>query len=252
MKIFDSHFHIIDKKYPLIQSKGYIPPTFTISDYLTRTENLNIRGGAIVSGSFQGFDQEYLISALNVLGENFVGVTQITMSTRDEEILRLNDAGVRAVRFNIERGGSEKIENLENLALRVFELCGWHVELYINSSKLDKIFNTISDLPSVSIDHLGLSKSGFNTLLKLVEKGVKVKATGFGRVDFYIESALKEIVSVNPDALMFGTDLPSTRAPRPFRYEDIDLIQDTFDENICKKIFYENAFSFYRLNNLNL
>ncbi len=252
MKIFDSHFHIIDKKYPLIPSKGYIPDEFKISDYLTKTKNLNITGGAIVSGSFQGFDQEYLISALNILGENFAGVTQIPMSTRDEEILRLNDAGVRAVRFNIEAGGSEKIENLEKLALRVYELCGWHVELYINSSNLDEIFNTISNLPSVSLDHLGISKSGFQTLLKLVEKGVKVKATGFGRVDFDIESALKEIVSVNPDSLMFGTDLPSTRAPKPFRYEDIDLIQDTFDENTCKKILYENAFSFYRLKKLNL
>ncbi len=118
--------------------------------------------------------------------------------------------------------------------------------------KLDEIFNTISNLPSVSLDHLGISKSGFQTLLKLVEKGVKVKATGFGRVDFDIESALKDIVSVNPDALMFGTDLPSTRAPKPFRYEDIDLIQDTFDENTCKKILYENAISFYRLKKLNL
>jgi len=117
MKIFDSHFHIIDKKYPLIPSKGYIPDEFKISDYLTKTKNFNITGGAIVSGSFQGFDQEYLISALNMLGENYVGVTQIPMSTRDEEILRLNDAGVRTVRFNIEAGGSEKIENLEKLAL---------------------------------------------------------------------------------------------------------------------------------------
>ena len=245
MQIFDSHFHIIDKNYPLIPGKGYIPPTFTTSDYLTRTRDLNICGGTVVSGSFQGFDQEYLVSALSALGENFVGVTQIPLNTSGDEIYRLNEAGVRAVRFNIERGGSETIENLEKLALKVYELCSWHVELYIDSSKLSNYFGLISDLPSVSIDHLGLSKSGFNTLLNLVEKGVKVKATGFGRMDFDIKSAMKEIVSVNQDALMFGTDLPSTRAPRPFRNDDIDFIRETFNEEVCGKIFYENAKSFY-------
>ena len=38
-------------------------------------------------------------------------------------------------------------------------------------------------LPAVSIDHLGLSKAGFPTLLRLAEKDVRVKAAGFGRVD---------------------------------------------------------------------
>jgi len=235
IRIFDAHFHIIDNNYPLIPSKGYIPCEFTTSDYISKTENLNITGGAVVSGSFQGFDQDYLISALNKLGENFVGVTQIPLCTSDEEIFKLNGAGVRAVRFNIEGGGSEKLENLEKLALKVFELCGWHAELYIDSSKLDDLFETISNLPSVSIDHLGLSKSGFATLLKLVEKGVKVKATGFGRVDYEVKPALSEIASVNPEALMFGTDLPSTRAKRPFKKEDINLIKETFDELTCKK-----------------
>ena len=246
-KIFDAHFHIIEEGFPLVPSRGFIPDEFTVSDYLERTRDLNISGGAVVSGSFQGFDQTYLTSVLNKLGQNFVGVTQIPNSSSDEEIYNLNKAGVRAVRFNIEGGGSEKLDNLQSLAVRVYDLVGWHVELYINSLKLEGLFQVISDLPSVSIDHLGLSYPGFNTLLKLVEKGVKVKATGFGRLDFDVKTALKEIVFVDPNALIFGTDLPSTRAKRPFKKEDIDLIKVTFDEEICNKIFYENAAFQYRL-----
>ena len=34
-------------------------------------------GGAVVSGSFQGFDQSYLLDALDQLGPSFVGVTQL-------------------------------------------------------------------------------------------------------------------------------------------------------------------------------
>ena len=62
-----------------------------------------------------------------------------------------------------------------------------------------------------------------------------------------MESKLNEIVSVNQDALMFGTDLPSTRAPRPFIKEDIQLIRETFSDEICEKIFYGNAASFYKI-----
>lgn len=248
-KIFDSHFHIIDGDFPLIPSRGFIPGEFKVSDYREKTEGLNIAGGAVVSGSFQGFDQGYLISALEKLGGGFVGVTQIPGSTGDEEILRLNESGVRAVRFNVERGGSEKLGNLENLAHRVYELAGWHTELYIDSSGLKGIYSLLTELPAVSIDHLGLSKSGFDVLLKLVESGVKVKATGFGRVDFDVKTALREIASANSDALMFGTDLPSTRAKRPFRIGDVHLVRETFDEHICNKIFYENAVGFYNCSN---
>ena len=77
----------------------------------------------------------------------------------------------------------------------------------------------------MSVDHLGLSKEGLPNLLELVENGVRVKATGFGRIDFDPIYAMKEIYAINPDALMFGTDLPSTRAKRPFEFSDIDLIK---------------------------
>ena len=36
---------------------------------------------------------------------------------------------------------------------------------------------------------------------------------------------------------MFGTDLPSTRAKRPFSEQDIELIQKHFDEETQEKIF---------------
>ena len=75
-------------------------------------------GGAVVSGSFQGFDQSYLLDALDQLGPSFVGVTQLPPSVTDEEVLALDAAGVRAVRFTLARGGSLDVE----LALRVYEL----------------------------------------------------------------------------------------------------------------------------------
>ena len=221
MRIFDAHFHIIDFDFPIIENQGYMPPSYVVEDYQDGTADLSVVGGAIVSGSFQGFDQQYLLKALKQLGPTFCGVTQLPFTVTDEEILHLHHNGVKAIRFNVKRGGSEHLSKFDYFARRVYELAGWHSELYIDAKEIPEITSTIEKLPAISIDHLGLSEEGLPHLLKLVEKGVRVKATGFGRVDLNIENALTAIYSINPDALMFGTDLPSTRAKRPFEFNDV-------------------------------
>ena len=245
-KYFDCHFHIIDKNFPVVANQGFMPDAFTSEDYLTRVKDIDLCGGAVVSGSFQEMDQSYLLHALKVLGPTFVGVTQVPQTISDAELQGLNDAGVRAVRFNVKRGGSEDIKHLESFARRVHKLVGWHTELYIDSSDAAGLFDTLVSLPAVSIDHIGLSKAGFPTLLKLAEKGVRVKATGFGRVDFDVGPALKELYAANPRALMFGTDLPSTRAPRPYLDSDYTLVLETLGEEKAANVFYKNAVEFYR------
>ena len=246
-KFFDAHFHIIDKRFPLVANQGYLPEYFTAADYGERMRSYNLIGGAVVSGSFQGFDQTYLHTTLKELGPGFVGVTQLPVSVSNEELVELDKAGVRAVRFNLKRGGCESVENLEGVAKRVYETVGWHTELYVDSKELSELYKVLIRLPAVSVDHLGLSRVGFADLLRLVEKGIHVKATGFSRTDFDVKMALKEIVSVNPSALMFGTDLPSTRAPKSYSYDDFIIVIDAIGEEAATKVFYDNAVSFYRL-----
>ncbi|MBM7647846.1 putative TIM-barrel fold metal-dependent hydrolase [Bacillus ectoiniformans] len=246
MRIFDAHFHIIDYNFPVTVNQEYVPPDYKVEDYQHETADLHVAGGAIVSGSFQGFDQEYLLHALQQMGPAFCGVTQLPFTATDEEILHLNKNGIKALRFNIIRGGSEDLSKLDYFAKRVYNLVGWHSELYMDAQDLPEIAPIIKDLPAVSIDHLGLSETGLPHLLKLVDKGVRVKATGFGRVQLNVASALKSIYDVNPNALMFGTDLPSTRARRRFNEEDIHLIYSLFDEQSAEKIMYSNAVNWYR------
>jgi hypothetical protein len=45
---------------------------------------------------------------------------------------------------------------------------------------------------------------------------------------------------------MFGSDLPSQRARRPFEPADMDLIRANIDPALERKVFYENAVGFYR------
>lgn len=245
-KVFDSHFHIIDKRFPLVVNQGFLPEAFTCQDYLERTRHFELAGGAIVSGSFQAFDQSYLEGALQELGARFVGVTQLPETTGDAEILRLNELGVRGVRFNLKRGVSVGLSSVEQFAHRIHALAGWHTELYVDARELESLYDLLISLPKVSIAHLGLSAAGFPTLLRLAEKGVYVKATGFSRVDFDVPKALVDLYAANPDTLIFGTDLPSTRAAVPYSEQDLLLVAETLGETRAGKVFFDNAIPLYR------
>ncbi len=246
LPIFDTHFHIIDFRFPVTANQGFMPPNFPVEDYRERTDGLGIAAGVVVSGSFQNFDTSFMRDALAKFGPTFVGVIQIPADTADADILALDAIGVRGVRFNMVRGGSAGIEDLDRVARRVYELARWHVELYADAKDLEPVAKEIARLPAVSIAHLGLSPEGLPTLLRLAERGMRVKATGFGRATLDVPGAIRALVKANPDALMFGSDLPSQRARRPFEPNDIAILRDNIDPALERKVFFQNALSFYR------
>lgn len=248
MKIFDSHFHIINPKYPLFENNGYLPANFTIKNYQEATIEYGITGGAIVSGSFQKFDQKYLIDSLSTLGKDYFGVANIPIEMEQKDLDILNKSNIVAVRFNLKRGGSERIHNLVKLSNLLFDKYNWHTELYVDSKDLKDLHSILIEIPKFSIDHLGLSKEGISSLYYWAEKGVKIKATGFGRINFDPIPVMKKIYSINPNSLMFGTDLPSTRAKKPFTVKDIQLIKENFTIPEQERIFYTNSEELYLKN----
>src|SRR5262245_60556746 len=224
-RLFDSHCHIIDHRFPIVANQGYTPPNFPLEDYLAKTKPLGVVAGAVVSGSFQANDQTYLMDVLPKLGTGWVGVTQIPNDYPDAEIVKLNGIGVRAVRFNVLRGRIDSVDDIVALATRVHAVAGWHSEIYADAAALKPHIDKLAKLPQLCIDHLGMTEAGIPTLLELVAAGCKVKATGFGRVKMDVPKALEAVAKQSHNALVFGTDIPSTRAQRPFEPSDIDLVE---------------------------
>jgi predicted TIM-barrel fold metal-dependent hydrolase len=248
--VFDAHLHIIDPRFPLVPNQGYVPDPFTVADYRAATAAIDLVGGAVVAGSFQrGSDPSVLLQsqtvavqkgltplgwlgdALGRLGPGFVGVVELDGGVRDEDVLALDAGGVRAVRFNLHRGGSLDVD----LARRVHEIAGWHVEVYAGGRVLAELEDRLRALPRLVVDHLGLDADALPVLRRL---GCVVKATGFGRVDLDVEATLR---SLDPDRLMFGTDLPGTRARRPFEQRDLELVAE-----IAPQALADNARAWYR------
>jgi len=246
--LIDAHFHIIDPRYPVQETQGFLPEPFTCDDYLHRMNGQRLAGGVVVSGSFQGFDQDYLQAALKRLGDGYVGVTQLPPTVDDATVRSLDRAGVRGVHFDLFRGGAQGLDELVPFAHRLNDLCGWHVELYADAPLVDRLHETIRELPAVAIDHLALSRRASAQLLDLARRGVRIKASGFGRLEADPIPLLRQLYAANPDCLMFGSDLPSTRASRPYREADLLRISDALCEKGVRKVLYDNARAFYRLN----
>jgi predicted TIM-barrel fold metal-dependent hydrolase len=244
-KLFDSHCHIIDHRFPIVANQGFSPAPFPLEDYLAETRPLGVVAGAVVSGSFQANDQTYLMDVLPRLGAGWAGVTQIPNDYPDAEIARLDGIGVRAVRFNLFRGRLDSVDDIVALAARVHAVAGWHAELYVDAASLAPHVARLSKLPQISVDHLGMTEAGLPVLLDLVAAGCKVKATGFGRVKLDVPATLEAIAKTRPDALMFGTDIPSTRAARPFQPSDIDLVEKVLGPELAQKAFWDNPVALY-------
>ncbi|MUL42561.1 amidohydrolase family protein [Streptomonospora sp. PA3] len=245
--MFDAHLHIIDPRFPAPGDAGYRPDPFTVADYLDRVADLSVTGGAVVAGSFSGPGQDHLVAALRELGPSFVGVAQLPPDTSDSHLRDLHSAGVRALRLNLYRGGTDDLDALVQLGRRAAELLNWPTEIYVDSRDLRALAPRIAPLPRIGVDHVGLSREGLPALLALVGSGARVKATGFGRGDLDVPAALRAVAEVNPAALMAGTDLPSTRAPRPFEPADLDLIAEALSPEQAAAAFGANARDFYGL-----
>jgi len=237
--IFDAHFHVIDPRFALVPNQGFLPEPFTVADYRSRVAGLDVVGGAVVSGSFQAYDHTYLVDALEQLGPGFVGVANVAPDIGDDGVLALAAAGVRAFRVNLFRGGD--VAQIA-LAPRFFELAGWHLEVYLDARDLPELAPKLAVAPRLVIDHLGMTQVGLPALLGLVKDGAYVKASGFGRIDVDPYSALRAIAAVNPGAAVFGSDLPGTRAQRPFEAADIELVAEAAGE----RALYDNALALYR------
>jgi predicted TIM-barrel fold metal-dependent hydrolase len=221
--VFDAHFHVFAAAAPLPGHDGFVPDRYEAAAYRARTAPLGFTGGAVVAASTQGHDVAPLIAAAESLGEGFCVVARAHAAQDDAALAALAATRVRGLRFLLHRGDSWTVPALLAHARRAAEH-GLHAELYADAATLAPHLTELATLPAASLDHLGLSEAGLPVTLALARAGWRVKATGFGRVALDVERALDALAAI-PGCLLGATDLPSTRAARPFEEADLALLR---------------------------
>ncbi len=245
--LFDAHLHIFEPVFPLPGNQGFVPEPFTAEQYRVRTASLGVVGGAVVAASTQGTDPAPLLAAARVLGPRFVVVAEAHPGQGEEDFAALAAAGVRGIRFNLFRGGAFGLPAMLAHARRAAGF-GLHAELYADAATLGAHVDALAALPAgLALDHLGMTEAGLPATVELARAGVKVKATGFGRVSLDVAHALGRLADAAPGALMAATDLPSTRAQRPFEEADLALIARILGPDRARAAFHDNAAAFYRV-----
>jgi predicted TIM-barrel fold metal-dependent hydrolase len=245
--LFDAHLHIFDPAFPMPGNQGFVPDAFTADDYRARTATLGITGGAVVAASTQGIDPAPLLAAARALGPRFVVVAEAHRGQDDAAFAALATAGVRGVRFNLWRGGAFDMPAMLAHA-RAAAAHGLHAELYADAAALTPHVDALAALPAgLALDHLGMTEAGLPVACALAAAGVKVKATGFGRVALDVPAAIEALARAAPGCLMAATDLPSTRAARPFADDDLTLIARILGPDLAAAALHDTAEAFYRV-----
>jgi predicted TIM-barrel fold metal-dependent hydrolase len=174
----DCHMHIYNANYPVAPTATLKPPDALVADYKLLRERLGTSRNVVVTPSTYGTDNRVTLDAMAQIGATARGVAVVDTSVSDSELNRLNDLGVRGIRFNLVQAGATTVEMIEPLSKRINDL-GWHIQIHMKGEQIAGIEDLLLRVPSpIVFDHLGrlaqpnaLDSPGFKTISKLIDKG---------------------------------------------------------------------------------
>jgi len=217
----DCHHHIYDSRFPLDPSATLKPPDATIADYRLLQKRLGTTRHVIIQPSTYGVDNSGLVTVLKEFGMATTrGVAVVNTNVTDEELKKLNAAGVRGIRFNLVQAGATNMEMVMPLSKRIHAL-GWHIQINAMPKTIVAGADVWNNVPCpVVFDHLGhvaaTDNPALNIITELMKKGKGwVKLTGV-----YQESKVgpptyadtveigKVYVKTAPGQVVWGSDWP--------------------------------------------
>ncbi len=229
----DAHCHVFGPaaRFPYAPNRKYTPCDAPKEKLFALREHLGLSRNVIVQASCHGTNNDALTDALHAAGDRARGVAVVQSGVSDEELKRLDGAGVRAVRFNFVRRLVDVAPEAELLGIaeRVAKL-GWHVVVYLEGADLPGREPFLKRLPSiVVIDHMGrpdISKGAghedFQRFIDLLEENknfwtkvscperLSLQGPGTGEVPDYADVLpfARTLVERFPDRVLWGTDWP--------------------------------------------
>jgi 2-pyrone-4,6-dicarboxylate lactonase len=251
----DCHVHVFDPAhFPYAPERTYTPGVATVENLNRFRQSLGLSRVVLVQPSVYGTDNQCLLNALSVLGPEVArGVAVIDPETVSDVALQdLYDAGVRAVRVNLESKGERSsglaLSAISATAERVTPF-GMAVQVYGDLRLIADIAEDIAQLRvPLILDHfggakaaLGVDQYGFRALTELLRAGaIWVKLSGVYRASQAkptfsdIRPIAEALIEANPERLVWASDWPHTgglaeRAARqPTEIEPFQRIDDAY------------------------
>src|SRR5271156_5212950 len=147
------HMHIYNSRFPVAPTAKIRPSDATVDDYRLFQKRIGTTRNVVVTPSTYGTDNSCTLDAMAKLGASARGVAVVDTSVTDAELKRLNDLGVRGIRFNLVQSGATTVDMIEPLSKRVNDL-GWHVQIHMLGGQIVEIADLLQRIPSpIVFDH---------------------------------------------------------------------------------------------------
>jgi D-galactarolactone isomerase len=260
----DCHFHTYDKNYPIAKGATLLPDDALPDDYRALQRRIGTTRGVIIQPSTYGTDNRLQIASRQALGaENFRVIAVVAEDVSDAELRRLDEQGVRGVRFNLGFPGVLTVNSLKPLAPRLAEL-GWHCQINMRPQQIEDNADLLASLPGrLVFDHLaqvpqpaGLESAPYKIIRGLLDRGrTWVKLSGpyvsskLGAPDYADAGAVAAAyVKAAPERMVWGSDWPhpSERDHKPDDARLFDLFaRCAGDDGAFKRILVHNPAELY-------
>ena len=219
----NSHLHIIDPKFP---NDGKAAEQIgTINTYMNIAGKLHLDRAVFVQAKPFGCDNACLLDAIRKFGRsNSVGIAVVTNEATNAELKKLNDGGVKGIRFSVWNPNNAVVsfDDCLPLSKRVYDF-GWNMQLHMSAKQLAERIEIIKQIPGkIVIDHmgrmdpnLGVNDPALPVLLSLIDRGnvwVKISGPYLNSVKGFpwndSDELARKIAGYAPERIVWGSDFP--------------------------------------------
>ena len=228
-------------------------------------ETLGLQRAVLVQPSVYGTDNRAHLDALAEGGGKFRMVAVLGDSADAGEMRRMEDLGVRGIRFNVITPGGLPLELMEDTAARIASL-GWHIQMFMPLQAIADHEARLASLPvPLVIDHMGCATPadfpnhpGFTAMLRLIGAGnTWVKLSGAYRLSAEptppfsdMTPLARALIAANPERMVWGSDWPHPMVidrPMPNDGDLLDLLPEWAPgESTRNRILVDNPAHLYR------
>jgi 2-pyrone-4,6-dicarboxylate lactonase len=224
----DAHCHVFGPgdRFPYAPERKYTPCDASKEHLWALRDFLGLERNVIVQATCHGSDNRAIIDALLSSNGRARGIATVSRAVTDEELLALDAAGIRGVRFNFVKRlvDTTPREVLKEIAHRVAAL-DWHIVIYFEAAELPELYDFFASLPTtVVVDHMGrpdvtkpVEGAEFELFVRLMREHLNVwsKVTCPDRLSKVGPPGYEDVVPFAqrliesfPDRVLWGTDWP--------------------------------------------
>jgi 2-pyrone-4,6-dicarboxylate lactonase len=273
-KSCDCQFHIYSQdqiKYPPAAAATYPPIAATFEDAVAMHRALGFQRGVIVHSSIYGSDHRLLLDTLESLSpelrKNYRATSIIDDGVSDQELARLDAAGVRAARLNIAKMFG--VTPTQSAALRTIDRIrelGWHVRLHVRGNDLLDFSDALKSVEGIDmvIDHLGhvdlsqgVDQPMVRWILEMLKRDNWWMMASNGNRDSSMEADWDDAVPVGrayieaaPDRIVWATDWPHPMWTKRMMNDadEVELLYRYVDNDaaLLQKILVDNPARLHR------